>query len=633
MSVSPVRAGWFRSFSGFFVLLALAGGSPLCAWAQSQGYQAEPDQDVTQPAVGAPLRLAPPTALVPDQSGGLPATLVPTSRTLPANLPRNLDEPTTGASTGSSTGPSGIEINPLGEVDPEAIGILDARNGGFRDDMWSRSDRAAVVRLLPRIPVRTNSATLRTLARRLLLTNATPPQSRGRSAEGGASLLSARVDRLAALGDIGGLNELLRLVPQRHEDDRIARARTEGLLLSGQSEAACREIRREALREGVSGYWRRAMIYCQLQSGEVDQAMLGVGLMAEQGTTADDPAFFSLVDAFTGAEVPEVTVDSPLHLAMLNMTDRPLPEGLIEEASPGLLVAIAGSEKTELEPRTLAAERAVSIGVLDPRSLVAIYDLYVFDSSELDNPRAALAELTGPPGRALLYQAVRDRDQWAERADLLQRALVEAENPALYQLLVQVFLPDLLEVPVTPQLLWFAEPGGRALYAAGRYGDAAAWYTLARQEAVIDPQGASAVTALWPYARLAGNPTLLWQGDLEAWRASREDETPEELARQAWLRGAFKALGEEESVSWIDLATGESDAPRPDGALLFALRDASDMGRVGETVLLSILIIGEAGPAECHPTAFIAALTALREVGLEPEARALAIEAAVAKGI
>ena len=194
------------------------------------------------------------------------------------------------------------------------------------------------------------------------------------------------------------------------------------------------------------------MIYCQLQSGEVDQAMLGVGLMAEQGTTADDPAFFSLVDAFTGAEVPEVTVDSPLHLAMLNMTDRPLPEGLIEEASPGLLVAIAESERTDLEPRTLAAERAVAAGILAPQSLTAVYDLYVFDSTELDNPRAALAELTGAPGRALIYQSIRDRDEWIQRAELLQLALTSEQDPALYQLLVRVLLPDLLEVPVTPQL-------------------------------------------------------------------------------------------------------------------------------------------------------------------------------------
>ncbi len=631
MTVSPARTGWIPRFTGFAIALALAGGTPALGWAQTSL-----DSDGGT-ATGAPQPLAPPTALVPGAEGAQgpaaaegarPAALVPTSRAMPSSLTRGLE--------GEGSGLQGIEINRLGEIDPDAIGTLDARNGGFRDDMWSRSDRAAVERLLRRLPSRLDSATLRGLARRLLLTNAQPPRSRSRAArEETATLLATRVDRLAALGDVRGLNELLRLVPQRFENERIARARTEGLLLTGEVEEACRKVRREMARDGVTGYWRRAMVYCQLRSGEFDQAMLGVGLMVEQGSAKDDPAFFTLVDAFAGAETASVTVDSPLHLAMLHMIDRPLPDDLIEEASPGLLVAIAGSERTDLEPRTRAAERAVSMGVLSTAALTAIYDLYVFDSAELDDPVAVLDENPGGPGRALIYQAVREREEPTARAQLIQAALGRADDPAVYRLLVRVLLPDLLEVPVEPPLLWFADPAGRALYVAGRHDKAAAWYLLARQEALLDPEGAAAMASLWPFARLAGNPTMPWQGDMEAWRASREDESPAELTRQAWLRGALKALGEDEgeAVSWLDLATLSSEAPPPDGALLFALRDASDMGRVGETVLLSILIIGESGPAECHPTALMAALSALRGVGLEREARALAIEAAVAKGI
>ncbi len=626
MTVSLARSGWIPSLTGFAVALAVAGAAPAPVWAQTS-------LESGGAATGAPRPLAPPTALMPGAEGpataeeARPAALAPTARTLPSSLTRGME--------GEGSGLMGIEINPLGDIDPDAIGTLDARNGGFGGDMWSRSDRTAVERLLRRLPSRLESATLRGLARRLLLTNAEPPRSRRATTEATATLLATRVDRLAALGDVRGLNELLRLVPQRYENDRIARARTEGLLLTGEVEEACRKVRREVARDGAAGYWRRAMVYCQLRSGEFDQAMLGVGLMVEQGSTEDDPAFFTLVDAFAGAETASVTVDSPLHLAMLHMIDRPLPDDLIEAASPGLLVAIAASERSDLEPRTRAAERAVSMGVLRTAALREIYDLYVFDSAELDDPIAALDENPGGPGRALLYQAVREREQPTARAQLIQAALERAAHPAVYQLLVRVLLPDLLEVPVEPPLLWFADPAGRALFAAGRLDEGAAWYLLARQEALLDPQGAAAAASLWPYYRLAGNPTLPWQGDMEAWQASREDESSAELARQAWLRGALKALGEDEgeAVSWLDLATLSSEAPPPDGALLFALRDASDMGRVGETVLLSILIIGEKGPADCHPTALVAALSALRGVGLEREARALAIEAAVAKGI
>jgi hypothetical protein len=71
----------------------------------------------------------------------------------------------------------------------------------------------------------------------------------------------------------------------------------------------------------------------------------------------------------------------------------------------------------------------------------------------------------------------------------------------------------------------------------------------------------------------------------------------------------------------------------PDATLLYALERASEMRRLGETVLLGLLVLGESGTAESHPLALNAVLRALREVGLERDARALAIEAAIAKGV
>ena len=46
-----------------------------------------------------------------------------------------------------------------------------------------------------------------------------------------------------------------------------------------------------------------------------------------------------------------------------------------------------------------------------------------------------------------------------------------------------------------------------------------------------------------------------------------------------------------------------------------------------------LLVLGEDGPAHSHPMALNAALSGLMQTGLEREARALAIEAAIAKGI
>jgi hypothetical protein len=105
--------------------------------------------------------------------------------------------------------------------------------------------------------------------------------------------------------------------------------------------------------------------------------------------------------------------------------------------------------------------------------------------------------------------------------------------------------------------------------------------------------------------------------------------------RQTLLRAAFQALGEQDSLPWNTIATAAEATPRPlpAAALFYALQDASESQRVGETVLLTLVVLGTAGPAESHVMALSWAIAALNRIGLEHEARALAIEAALANGV
>jgi hypothetical protein len=93
-----------------------------------------------------------------------------------------------------------------------------------------------------------------------------------------------------------------------------------------------------------------------------------------------------------------------------------------------------------------------------------------------------------------------------------------------------------------------------------------------------------------------------------------------------------RALGQEEGLVW---AASDGDGARSLERLprLLALGDAAAAGRRGETVLLSLTALGPAAPAESHPLALGYAVSALAAVGLGGDARALAIEAALAAGI
>jgi hypothetical protein len=71
----------------------------------------------------------------------------------------------------------------------------------------------------------------------------------------------------------------------------------------------------------------------------------------------------------------------------------------------------------------------------------------------------------------------------------------------------------------------------------------------------------------------------------------------------------------------------------PDLAYLRAFRKAASGGRRGETVLLAILTMGGGDVAEYGPGVLSEIVIGLRKVGLENEARRLAIEAALATGL
>ena len=582
-----------------------------------------------------PLSLVPPAGLgaatAPAPGGGL--------------LPTVIEAP----AAATAIGRSAIEVNPLAEIAPDSIGTLDPRAGGFGVEMWQGSDRRIVTRLLGLLPGAMSSRGMRSLARRLLTSIASPPISQfefGDETE--RSLLALRIDRLMALGEVAELNNLLALVPSRRDDEPRARTRVDGMLLAHDTAEACRLVRNGIASYHQVAYWQKAMVLCQMIGGEVDQMMLGLDLLRETG--ADDPIFFALAGAVFGAE-PEIPGDAtltPLHLAMMQAIGIEPPPGSVAGASPALLSAIAQAPNLDREQRAAAAERACAMGLLDGAGLARIYDGFSFTAQELAGAIGAIETLTGPRRHALLYQAARDQNLPASRAEILRVALDLGEAEGLYQALVPVYLPLLLEIPVTPELTWFAVGAGRALYAAGRYEHASAWLSLGRQEALINPQASTAAASLWPYSRLAGGAALTTDGTLAAWRGLRAGMgtgRPETAGgaggdgalhrSQTLLRAVFEALGERDPLSWGQIAA-EGDAANhiaPNAALLYALDEASESRRIGETVLLSLIVLGAEGPGGSHAFALSAALTALGRIGLETEARALAIEAALANGI
>jgi hypothetical protein len=286
--------------------------------------------------------------------------------------------------------------------------------------------------------------------------------------------------------------------------------------------------------------------------------------------------------------------------------------------------------------RAHAAELACAAGLITGDSLAQIYAAFPFAPEQIANAISTFESGPGPMSRAMLYQAARAQSLPAARAEVLRVALRPNEGTDVYQAVVRSFLPLLVEVPASPDLAWFAGAAGHALYATGQYEAASSWLALGRQEAILNPQAATAVAALWPYSRLAGDVALTTDGSLAAWSAMLGTSGDAAQARrQSLLRAAFQALGEQDPLPWNTIAAAADvpARPLPSAALLYALQEASESQRLGETVLLSLVVLGAGGPADSHVLALSSAIAALRRVGLEQEARALAIESALANGV
>lgn len=519
-----------------------------------------------------------------------------------------------------------IEIDTLTLVEPDYAGPLEAAEGGFGIEMWRGTDRALVERLLPRLPLVPESPALRDLARRLLLSNAAAPPG----PSGGLNLMVVRAERLAALGRPADAAALLRLVPSAQMTGEAARRLAESLLLLGETDAACAEVEAGIARFTEDVFWQKALIVCQAENGRRSEALLGLDLLREQAE--EDEAFLALAEELAGLggrEVASLPQPTPLHIALFRALARPLPADALAVGDPAVLAA-AATLATDPVERLLAAERAARAGALDPAGLAQLYEADGALPGAL--AAAALGEgaAIGPRERAALYRAAAAAASAEERAALLQRIL-QAARGADYPAAVAVHLPLLQQLAPTPPVAWFAAEAGRALYMAGRYEQAGAWLSLAQ---ISDhPAAAEAVPALWLLARIAGRAApLAWDARaVESWQRSAAAKAGGGAAR---LFAVLEAFGENPAEAWRMLADGRAEPAgrSPDPALWFALGSAAEAGRLGETVLLSLMSLGEGGVAAADPILLARVLESLRRVGLEAEARTLAFEALLPDG-
>lgn len=611
-----------------------------------------------------PILLTPPQKLAPP--AGPAAVGVPAPEPVPA--------PPSAKTTGQPV-TEGVRVGSLQSIDSDTAGTLTKAQGGFGNDMWLGTSRAIVERLLPQLPVNASSVAMRDLMRRMLLSVARVPE--GKSS--GVSLVAIRIKLLAAMGDLVAVNTLLNVTPGRATDSELARIEAETRFLSNDNARACALAGGRIKDQNVT-FWQKAFFFCQALAGEHDKAALGISVMREAGD--QDEVFFSLIDSLASGIPPTLTSladPTPLHLAMARVAKAKLPSDVISSNRPGILRTIAISPNAPVELRLEAAERAEAAGALAVDSLRQLYSSVSFSLEELDNPLSRSETEGGPMARALLYHTSLTQTVPTAQAEVLAKALSLGREEGRYASVVRVFLPVLKNIPPSAELLWFAPEAVRGLLLVGDTLSAEAWFAMMRASALFNEEASQAITRLMPVVRLMGSSEAAeWNTtQLTSWWESVKERKA--AADAALLYSLFDALGEPvPAESWNKLVSGSAaqTVSMPDPALWFRLIEATEAARPGapetkpapssetalssliasdaassdapggagsappkvrsriaETVLLALLALGADGPAGANPILLRQALFSIGAAGFANEARAMAVEAALAAGL
>jgi len=587
--------------------------------------------------VAAHAQVGPPVKLIPGTPSQQQETVVPGTNSVP-NENTESNPPVESSSKIRSIVQGGnVVVGQLATIDPSSVGLLTEEDGGFGTDMWTGSSRAFIEGLLPRLPVQTLSPVMQDLTRRLLLSEARVPVG----APIAPSLLGLRVERLSASGQTDLVTDLLRLAPSRLQDIALARAEVESMLLSENHAGACTNIE-ALLRDSDDPYWLKGLTFCKALSGENAAAQLGVSLLQEQGG-GGDVSFFELIASLVGdsKNAPSSLIDpSPLHLAMLRAARLDVPDDAVPGARPAILRSIATSPNAPLATRLLAAERAEAAGALSSDALAEIYASVEMSPDDRLGWGTLAVEEAGPRINALLYQVASIEIEAQSRARVVVTALSRARLAGGFNTTARVMRDICRAIDPTPGLAWAASEIGRALLAAGDVPAARRWFDMMSRTASNDvPDAAVAILDLWPLVQLMDvESSLGWNPDaLQSWWEGEQKRSGDNAyERAAVALTLMDAIGYDVPESLWQELLGSSltvTAYLPSVQLWRSLETASRKRRVGETVMLSLLALGEVGPAGANLTTLHAVISALKEVGLDPDARKLALEAALAKGL
>ena len=542
-----------------------------------------------------------------------------------------------------------VSVTDLPKINPSWIGSLSFDDGGLGWDMWKDTDVSFAKLLLGELPVNAPSPAMRNLAKRLLISEAYQPEKKeekglkaispsGKPIEvvdSDATFLSLRFTKLASLGAKNELLELSQTVPLEDMVGELAKSAIYARLLSGETEKVCSEVIGFAKRTNET-YWRKALIVCQLIKGDRDAALLSLELLLAELNSEDkfSELIYALADESTKIKFDEESIYFKILIAVL--PGKQLDKHRLNLEPSGLSV-VAQNLDLPWDIRMLAAEKAVLAGSLSSIYLAELASQYNFNEEIFSRAASESNSMKGFKARTLLLQAAARNTSLIERARFLRLLLDRADNDLVFKVYAEVSMPILLTVKPRSDLIWFASSAARSAIAGGNYTLASDWLSVLGKTIDLDYESSGSLLRLLPLVAISGEslPSPFNQGQAtDVWSGLSDNFTRiDKEKRASRLLVLLSAMGiEPKPGAWKDIISKQNLYVKekiPSTALRYQLHDAAKNKRIAEVVSISLIMLGSEGPSKSGLVTLNAVIRALREVGLESDAREIAIEAAI----
>lgn len=521
-------------------------------------------------------------------------------------------------------GAAGVSVSSLGDTEGPPAGTLDATNGGLGSDLWAGSSRADVEALMGRLPIATTIVSMRTLARRIVLTRAAAPV--------GAASQAFTTVRLRSLLGAGLLDDAadLAAMAQVRNDPAFARVQAEAILFAGDQDHVCDDTTATRLNNSEA-FWIELRAYCYAIGG--DEAALALTRSVMDAQNIDNGAFDTLLDDIQNkaSQNPgDIEAPTALHLFLLRQTGMPVSFHVGARLGvPGLLLAFR-SQQNSPEDRLKAAERLLPSGALSAQELIAIADAQPFTVDQFATEHAQVQQLPFLAGQALLRQAAIKALPDARPA-LIYEALTTAEAKNMLGIAAVLRQNALGTLTPQPAMRPMAGLMGHALMLTGHADAASHWADLLNPAMASDkPLLARFQIELNLIAPDAARQAHAQSG-LEELAQEAASQTPDQAFAVLAL-GLYAALGE----AMPDAARSQSATAmqqnlpgrRPAASLLTRLDQAARAPeRKGEALMLVLNAIGAGGPGDLAPDVTVGLVRTLIRQGEAEVARNIAITA------